>query len=330
MTAFQWSQSDVDWFIAKFKNEEKEIDARIVQRKYNNKPTASDFRQLMRLVVKSGYARVTNGCVSSKRYKIRMVSEQNPYRIDLFDKELIECKELNNIVPDFYELLQVFFPEMEEYNFYQEEAWDNHRLFVELIVEGFSVYNLQGGDYDIIWESDLCEYITPSDNYKDSFFFIMNVLVAEYTALKVIIPEVIDIARKTTGDEVPGIDPNDVFINSISAVATLSILKYIEELTIPFSPRISDRTHSNTIKEFFSDVTQIASLTDKILSRFLPSDFFGEAPSSEYIELLESALILIPLGATEGLSEESLNALKNVKEAYTQAALFLAGSFLMT
>jgi hypothetical protein len=321
MGTFQWNESHIDWFIKKFKGEQKELDARSVQRKYGWGLSSQDFRQLMRLVVKSGYARVTNGCVSSKRYKIRMISEQNPYRIDLFDKELIEHKGLNNIVPEFDELLYVFFPEMEEYNVYQEEAWDNHRLFVELIVEGFSIYNFRGGDYDIIWESDLCEYITPSDNYKDLFFFIMNVLISEYIACKVIIPEVIDIAKRTTDDEIPEIDPNDVFINSISSVATLSILKHIEELTIPFPPKISDRTYSDTIKGFFDGTRQITSLTDKILSKFLPSIFFGEAPSPEYIELLESALILISLGATDGLSEESLNALNKVEEA---------GSFLMT
>ncbi len=207
MDVFQWNQSDVDWFISKFKSEEREINTRSVQRKYNNKPISYDFRQLMRLVVKSGYARVTSGCVTSKKYKIRMSSERYPYRIDLFDKELIEHPELNNIVPEFEELINTFFPEMDGYNPYQLEAWDNHQLCVELIVASFSVYNFQGGDYDCIWESELAKDLTPSENYKNLFALTMNILVAEYVAYKVVIPEVRGIAAKMTGEKIPGVNP---------------------------------------------------------------------------------------------------------------------------
>lgn len=330
MGAFQWNESHVDWFVKRFKGEQKELDARSVQRKYGWGLSSQDFRNLMRLVVQLEYARVTNGCVSSKRYKIRMISEQNPYLINLFDKELIEHKELNNIVPEFYELIHIFLPEMEYINPHQEEAWDNHRLFVELIIEGFSVYNFHGGDYDIVWESTLCEGIMPSDNYKDMFSLVMNVLAIEYVAYKVIIPEVRDISRKITGEEISEVDPNDIFISSISSVTTLSVLKHIEDLIFPFYFRTRDRTYSNTIKDILDGITQFDSFTDRKLSNFMPSNIFGEAPSPKYIELLESAFILILLRRTEGLSKESLNAFKNVEEAYLQAALFLAGSVLMT
>jgi hypothetical protein len=326
MDAFQWNKSDIDWFISKFKGEEKEIDARSVQRKYNNKPSSSDFRRLMRLVVQSGYARVTNGCVTSKKYRIRMNSEQYPCRIYLFDKELIEHTELDNIVPEFDDLMDTFFPEIKEYNPHQVSIWDDHRLLAEMIVAGFSTYNYQYSDYDFIWESELAVDLMPSDSYKDLFCGIMNALVAEYIACKVVIPEIRNIAA-TTGEMIPEMDINDIFIGIISAAVTLSVLKHIKELTFPFSSEISNRTRSNTLKEFIDAAIQRVPLTDKEISKVFISSL---SHKSEYIELIENASLLWLLGATESLSKESLDALNKVNETYTQVALFMAGSFLMT
>ncbi len=112
-------------------------------------------------------------------------------------------------------------------------------------------------------------------------------------------------------------------------MTTLSVLKHIGELSFPFNSGISDRTRSNTIKEIIDAATQNIPLTDRVIFKVFSSYLIDKPHCSKYVELIETALLPMKLGTTKSLSNESLDALKKVNEAYTQAALFLAGSFLM-
>lgn len=328
MGAFQWSESHVDWFVERFKGEQKELDARSVQRKYGWGLSSQDFRNLMRLVVQLEHARVTNGCVTSKKYRIRMKSEQYPYETNLFDKALIEYLQTNDVFPDFYDLLNTFFPEIDGYNCYQEIAWDDYRLFFERIIHAFSVYNLRGGDYDTVWESHDQDFLTPSDKDKDLFCLIMRLLTKEYIAYKIVIPEIRRIAEEITGETMPEVDANSFFARSILSVLTLSVLKHIKDLTLPFSHVASNRTLGNIMKKHLGDEIQKTLNPWNELSKLLAFDASEESLQPEYSDLLDSACSLQWMGETEGLSHEALDALKKVNEAYFECAWVIAGSFL--
>jgi hypothetical protein len=94
----EWNQDHVGWFMWRFQDDAKEIDARKVQqafgeRKGDDFPELWEskeevFRYLMRLIVKYKLARVTQGFSESKDYRIKVVSSNYPYIEKVFDDEI--------------------------------------------------------------------------------------------------------------------------------------------------------------------------------------------------------------------------------------------------
>jgi hypothetical protein len=94
----EWTHSHIDWFMDKFQNHIKEIDAREIQRAFGSRkgdkfPDSSEkkseiFRYLMRLIVHHELARVTQSFSGSTDYRIIMVSESRPYVEKVFDDDI--------------------------------------------------------------------------------------------------------------------------------------------------------------------------------------------------------------------------------------------------
>jgi hypothetical protein len=155
MTTFQWEQSHIDWFVLKFKDREKDIDARTVQRNYTQKRgeklSSQDFRNLMRLVVQNKSARVTMYCVSSKKYRIRMVSENHPYIQELFDEEVFSNElrwafHFNSLFEGDY--LGIIEKITEAY---RQEILTKGNMLRDLYLCAFLAYNFSGGDFDNVF-----------------------------------------------------------------------------------------------------------------------------------------------------------------------------------
>jgi hypothetical protein len=96
MSDFQWDIDDVEKFKEKFKGGTTEIKAGDIprrnsfQRAGRRKPTVEDFPQLMRLIVKDKSARVKQGVVGLKGYRIQMVSNDYPFVQNIFDDCVFE------------------------------------------------------------------------------------------------------------------------------------------------------------------------------------------------------------------------------------------------
>jgi hypothetical protein len=196
MVGFQWNQSHINWFSSRFQNEKKEIKSRDVQKNYRNRAgeprlSSQDFRNLMRLVVKAGLARVTNGNVLSRKYEIKMVSEDFSYIQPLFDREFLDDLSGEKLVPSFDEFIKDYFPglETDELCDYMDRLWCAAYFFVDLYREAFYCYNFHGNDIDRLYENKALfgkEYSAP----RDYFYSIIDCFVCEYRLFKMIANEI--------------------------------------------------------------------------------------------------------------------------------------------
>ncbi len=203
MAIFQWDQFHLDWFISKFKDEIY-IEARTVQRKYRRKkgemkPSTQDFRNLMRLVVKNRLARVVKGCVSSKKYKIRMVSDSYPYTQNLFDEEILSYPCLANLIVEINDFIEYSFPGLKlQNNDKIHQIRDEVVMQSKIYWSAFSAYNFFGGDFDMAFEEVgiSADEITiiPMDYYSGQ----INSLILTYQALKLAAPELNKALNSTT------------------------------------------------------------------------------------------------------------------------------------
>ena len=78
---FQWTASHIDAFVEKFKNTKKDLTSEYLARNYipgvgKKVLTAQERRNLMKIVVTNGYARVIKGTHKSRDYTIRMNSDE--------------------------------------------------------------------------------------------------------------------------------------------------------------------------------------------------------------------------------------------------------------
>jgi hypothetical protein len=186
MTTFQWEQSHIDWFVLKFKDREKDIDARTVQRNYTQKRgerlSSQDFRDLMRLVVQNKSARVTMYCVSSKKYRIRMVSENYPYIQELFDKEFF----LNESKWAFCSIALFegdYLGSIERTTeTYQQEILTKGNMLRDLYLCAFLAYNFSGGDFDDVFMKS--GFKLNSITTKEDICLRINRWILEFKALQ--------------------------------------------------------------------------------------------------------------------------------------------------
>jgi hypothetical protein len=180
----------VDWFVERFKDESKDIDAGTVAQNYHQKKGEpkldhQDYKNLMRLVVQKEFARVVDGFVTSKRYKIRMVSEEYPYIQTVFDEEFFLFMQPQDTVPNS-QTCRKLFPEV------SEQEWNNHSYCeaYEVIVcraaalyDAFFVQNYRGGDLST---SALRELGSDKNSGKhaDCFQLEIESFILQYKALK--------------------------------------------------------------------------------------------------------------------------------------------------
>jgi hypothetical protein len=202
MSDFQWNDSHVEWFVRTFKDKPGDVNAGIVHSYYHRKkgelqPHNQDYRNLMRLVVKKEFARVTQGFFTSRRYAIRMVTGNYPYIQTVFDQELFLFMKPCDTVPngDIWEKL---FPDVskDEWNgtLYRESG-----LFMvakaEALRSAFLSQNYLGGELS----ANLLVYL---DNDKvsgqnaDYFQLEIENFILQYKALKAASPELASLLQK--------------------------------------------------------------------------------------------------------------------------------------
>jgi hypothetical protein len=136
---FQWKDSHINAFAKKFKNTNEDITSEYLARNYipgvgQKVLTAQDRRNLMKLIVVNGYARVIKGTPASRKYTIRMNSDEmedlyfdsavlsNPR---IFDLPRVDCLGANPTVADLLVWLKHKMRWLEIYNLfcrYQNEG----------------------------------------------------------------------------------------------------------------------------------------------------------------------------------------------------------------
>jgi hypothetical protein len=152
----EWNEEHINWFAARFDGEEKEISSKTVQNahgrvkenKGEQKPKTQDFRDLMRLVVKKRLARVTQGISGIKAYRIRMVSDDNPYVQELFsDRFALHLMSEVNLPPTKEEFsnLDDLLPDWTDRH---QSKWNQERRWWYEIRHAFQRYKYLGGDFE--------------------------------------------------------------------------------------------------------------------------------------------------------------------------------------
>jgi hypothetical protein len=180
----EWNEEHINWFAARFDGEEKEISSKTVQNahgrvkenKGEQKPKTQDFRDLMRLVVKKRLARVTQGISGIKAYRIRMVSDDNPYVQELFsDRFALHLMSEVNLPPTKEEFsnLDDLFPDWTDRH---QSKWNQERRWWYEIRHAFQRYKYLGGDFE-----DVPPCFNPE--LKENFVLRVNQLVCQYRAI---------------------------------------------------------------------------------------------------------------------------------------------------
>ncbi len=204
MTDFQWKDSHIDWFIKRFKNESKDINAGIVAQNYRRKsgePSLNhqDYKNLMRLVVQKEFARVTQGFFTSSKYAIRMVSEDYPYIQTVLDEELFLFMQSQDTVPDS-QMCRKLFPEVSEQEWNSHSCHEAYKFMVcraVAIHDAFFVQNYRGGDLST---SVLKELGSDKNSGKWADYFQLEIesFILQYKALKASSPELSSLYLKDT------------------------------------------------------------------------------------------------------------------------------------
>jgi hypothetical protein len=194
MGAFQWNKSHVDMFVERFKGSSECIDARTVQKEFRSfqrkvgiqKLYAQDFRNLMRFVVWNKFARVTQDCITSRNYKIRMVSDEYPYLQELFDTELFDNQLLKEPIHETSALLELYFPDIDksEWNSSFQKYRENWLVMARLYHEAFLIHNLHGGDYDRLFKFEGVLFNRETRDSRSDLCKCIKHYVCQYKAFK--------------------------------------------------------------------------------------------------------------------------------------------------
>jgi hypothetical protein len=198
MANFQWNESHIKWCLKTFKARTEELSAGDIEKRYTPKKgmgeprkgnpkgdeqtiDMQDFRNLMRLMVKKKYARVTKEFCQSDGYKIYMVSVEYPYIQEVFDTSVIE------IIPS------VFINQSKDWEASKSEEFNKLMIFYMF---GFRVYTHMGGDFDYIFDKFPEDPEDPE--YRESFILDVLYFVSVCKILKVWIDQfgISDLASK--------------------------------------------------------------------------------------------------------------------------------------
>lgn len=311
MTAFQWNEYHIAWFTERFKEEEKEITSRVLQRNYNrrkgeSKQDSQDFRNLMRLMVCNGVARVTNGCVSSCNYRIKLIDHK-----ELFDKDFFRELEYEDIIPPFDELFDVYLPSEPRDKYI--ETYTDFSIAAESYRSAFLVYEYFGCDYDLIFDTENSMGFYRTTGEKDFFFAACNIFVSQYKAMKLLVSE----PRMRTDIELPDeVNHNDLFLEMFSSGMTLGLVMEIKALS-------SDVQASNAGMEKATRelADSFADDSDYFMQNLVFKQFLNSCGTidgnEEFIELATSANILWDIDSFHiSPSEEWVKVMGDLRKAH--------------
>jgi hypothetical protein len=163
MTDFKWLQCHTEWFLKKFRSRTDELKSSDISRMYTPKKgeprkgrpengektiTEQDFRNLMRLMVSSKHARVTQGHVRSKCYRIKIVNEEYPYIQNLLVNEIPQ-----DLMPDKEMLLKEYIPCIKiNWDQKAQDLWALCYMTGKRYSLCFNLYNNSGGDFDLLFD----------------------------------------------------------------------------------------------------------------------------------------------------------------------------------
>jgi hypothetical protein len=233
MSNFQWKKSDIDWFTERFKGEKTEITSRFVsqnypRKKWECKPLSQDFRNLMRLIVQNKQARVTSGHVTSKSYRIRMISDGYPYIQELFDEIFFSHFQWEMKAFKLSEAREFYFQEIKDMvsDSYIQELLDGWNAAVKMYRRAFWIYNFAGADYDLLADN---RDVLNSDiirAMKDDICAELHSYVCQYKLFKLVKPEIENFLRESVSEwgKTVAEDYNHLFIIVIQADLTCDVL----------------------------------------------------------------------------------------------------------
>jgi hypothetical protein len=182
----EWNEEHIKWFEERFAGEEKEISSQTVQNAHGRvkidrgeqKPDKQDFRNLMRLVVKKGSARVSQGVSGISSYRIRMVSDHFPYNQELFS-DMVACRLMFEVnLPPTKEEFSNLGDLLPDWTDRHQSKWKQERYWWFEIRHAFQRYKYFGGDFE-----DVPPCFNPE--LKESFALIVNELICQYKAIKI-------------------------------------------------------------------------------------------------------------------------------------------------
>lgn len=319
MTAFQWNEYHIAWFIERFKEERKEITSRVLQRNYNrrkgeSKQDSQDFRNLMRLMVRNGLARVTSGCVSSNSYRIKLIDNQIKLadRPEVFDNDFFCKLEHEDILPAFDELFDMYLPLVSRDKYI--ELYTDFSVVIESYISAFFVYEHFGCDYDLIFDLEDSIGFPRTIGEKDFFSFAFNVFVCEYNAIKVLVNE----SRLRTDIELPDeLNHNDAYLEMFSSGMTLGLLMEIAALSIKV--QASSAAIEKSFRELADSFTHDSDyfLPNSVSKQFL--NLCGSIDGNEeFTELQTSANLLWAIDSSNrSPSEEWVKVMNDLKAAHS-------------
>jgi hypothetical protein len=257
----KWTDIHVCWVIDRFKHRQEEIASRDIQKAHGRQKkgepdlNAQDFRNLMRLVVKNKLARVSNGFSGSfhkvSSYRIRLVSEDNPYvKEQLLDQMLFHLSLVN--LPPKREEFSTNFSDIQVADWMQQHqiAWDREKYWWLQVCKAFHRYQYSGGDLeDLPHCFDL--------DAKENFVLRVNQLICQYVAIKLGWEELKMCSYKWdfpdgSFEETIWSSPEHLFVDMLQATSICRFLAY-------FSPEekvVQGRTkadHCNKIIKSFED-----------------------------------------------------------------------------
>jgi hypothetical protein len=261
MSSFQWDESHIYMFIELFNNRAEDIDGRTVQSNFRSfqrrkrvpKLYAQDYRNLMRLIVRNKFARVTNSCFTSKRYRIKLVTDDYPYERIVFDEELFCHPWLNDLFSRPTNFIENIFPVMRlgKWDSSYQSAWDTAAHLPRAYLESCMEYNSSGGDfhYKLLGQ----EVVITSNKIRDfgNFYYQqVNYYICQYRAFKLAKSEIETFFAGSLHDkEITSY--NSCFIMSLYSTIAMQFLVSIDSQAQEYNRAI--RTLSNNVKRILGD-----------------------------------------------------------------------------
>jgi hypothetical protein len=237
MSDFQWDRNDIEKFKKIFMGVTTDIRPGDIRRKNEfskagrRKPDVKDFAQLMRLVVQDGSARVKQGLVCSKSYKIQMVSNDYPFVQNIFDDCVFGKQHIPNPMPVPEEILKKL-PNGTSWDEVLQRDWEFARFKADMFTCALEkIYIYHGFNLDFLFECVIDSYgnsVVLSEWKKEQWALEIRKYISMYQAFSIGRQEILDNF---------GIDHNKAFL-----------IAYGYNFIRGFLSEYWDRSHSKKVK----------------------------------------------------------------------------------